>query len=349
MSHRRFFWRAAVFLVTGACLLTSCSPLYLLRGGYEEARILWRRQSIPKLISDPATPQPERTKLELVLQAREFARDSLGLRVGGSFRTVATIDRDQIVHVVTAAERFRLAAYRWWFPIVGSVPYKGFFHRDDAIEEAKKLESRGYDTLIRTSAAFSTLGWFDDPLPRHVLQLEETALVNLVLHELLHSTTYLAGEAEFNESFANFVGHRGAIAFFAARGERDRQRQAEEEWRDALRYSDFLERLIARLQRAYDSGIGGEERQQLFGTAVEELKELGLSEEGLGRYPANNAVVLHERLYNDRLGLFERVWQSRQESVRASIAALILATSEGGDPYQQLQNLVTDPQPTAED
>ena len=137
---------------------------YLLRAGWEEARILQRRQRIGDLVASPATDSLTRAKLRVVLEARRFATDSLGLDVEESFTRFTKLDRDTLVLVLSAAYRDRLQFRTWWFPIVGRVPYKGYFDFGAARQDAESLERRGLDTYLRPSPAFSTLGWFNDPL-----------------------------------------------------------------------------------------------------------------------------------------------------------------------------------------
>src|SRR5262249_12591676 len=109
------------------CLLSACSPTYVLRAGYEEAKILWRREPLQRVPQRSDLDAETRGKLELALAVRAFARDALHLRVDHSYATFVRVDADALVHVVTAAYRLRLEPYTWWFPIVGRVPYKGFF------------------------------------------------------------------------------------------------------------------------------------------------------------------------------------------------------------------------------
>jgi predicted aminopeptidase len=240
-AHAGRVLRAALPVLVSA-VLSACSPAYVLRAGYEEAKILWRREPITRVLQDPNLDAETRAKLELVLAVRDFARDTLALRVGGSYASFARVDADQAVHVVTAAYRDRLVPYTWWFPIVGRIPYKGYFSEEAARAEAAALEQQGLDTAVRPSTAFSTLGWFDDPLLSTLLRYDRVALVETVIHELLHNTAYPAGQAAFNESFATFAGHRGAILFFAMRGDEALRRQAESAWQAALAFG-FHERL----------------------------------------------------------------------------------------------------------
>ena len=133
--------RPLAFLFLLLALAAGCSPLYVLRAGYEEAKILSRRTSIARLVGDSDTPPATREKLRLVLEARTFAVDSLGLEAGDSYTTFSQLDSDTLALIVSAAHRDRFEPYTWWFPIVGHVPYKGFFDFDAAPEAYRYLKS----------------------------------------------------------------------------------------------------------------------------------------------------------------------------------------------------------------
>lgn len=204
----------ALVTVFLAATLSGCSPLYVMRAAYEEGKILWRREPIARLIEQPDVDVDKQEKLKLVLAVRDYARDFLRMNVGGSYSSLSYVDRPDLTYLVLGAPKTELRPYTWWFLIIGNVPYKGYFSKEEAQREIARLEAEGYDTNMRTSAAFSTLGWFDDPLLSHLLRFDKTALAEVVFHELFHNTLYLKGQGAFNESSANFVGHRAAIEFF---------------------------------------------------------------------------------------------------------------------------------------
>ena len=218
MRIRKRIWAAGIVAIL---VLVSLTPTacYLSRGAWEEGKILARRQPIAQLVRDRHTDPVVRRKLALVLAAREYARDSIRLNTKESFTTYSKLDRDTLVLVLSAAYRDKLEPYTWWFPIVGRVPYKGFFDFSDAKSAARSLYDDGFDVALRPSAAFSTLGWFNDPLTSTTLSLDTLDLANTVIHEVTHNTFYAPGKAVFNESFASFVGARGAAQFFRSRGQ----------------------------------------------------------------------------------------------------------------------------------
>lgn len=335
MSRRHSF-----IAVLSALLLSSCASddlSYLIRAAYEEARILARRRPIAEMLADDEVTPEMRAKLELVLMTRTFAAERLGLLPGGSYSSVATVDQDQIVHVVSAAYRDRLQPYTWWFPIVGDVPYRGYFAPSAASELAKTLEAEGYDTYVRRALAFSTLGYFDDPLLSHLLRSSDEELVETILHELLHTTVYFAGQATFNESFANFVGHRGAIAFFAEKGRAANEARARERWQDALQFGELLTTILSELETAYAAGIDDDERAGLFASARTHFAERSWRTnefDGFVEGPINNAVLLARRVYFDRLEVFEDVAARFDGDLPRTIDWLIAAARSDADAFR---------------
>src|SRR4051812_8530072 len=240
-GHLRMLGRIGlgVVVVIAAFLVLTPVGRYLLRAAWEEGKILARRQSIVKLVADSTTPPVVRDKLRLVLAARGFAADSIGLMAKESFTQYSKLDRDTLVLVLSGAYRDQLKGYSWWFPIVGRVPYKGYFDFGAARSAARALDGRGFDVYLRPSPAFSTLGWFNDPLLTTSLRADSLDLTETVIHELTHNTFYAPGQAVFNESFANFVGARGAAWFFRARGDSAAAEEEEARWGDERTMARF--------------------------------------------------------------------------------------------------------------
>lgn len=311
-----------------------CSPSYVLRAAYEETRILWSREPIEELLAGDSLSPEERSRLALVAEARVFAEDDLGMSVGGAYGSLAEVPPGALLWVVSASERLQLRPYTWWFPIVGDVAYKGFFHRGDAEAEAAALREKGYDTYVRQSAAFSTLGWFDDPVLSTWLASKPVPLVRLVIHELLHRTTYLSGQTTFNESFASFVGSTGAAAFFAARDGEDSDfaREARRAWNEQVERSVRWEDAMARLRALYDEGESGAKTEhEVLARRREIFAEFGASTE------INNAVLLAHYAYSSHLASFQCVLDEEAGDVGRALAR-VRAESEASpeNPFEAL-------------
>ena len=335
-------------------LLSACSPFYVLRAAYEEGKILWRREPITQFLEKPDVNQDTQEKLKLVLAVREYARDVLKMNVGGSYASYSYVDRPDLTFILTAAPKTELKPYTWWFLIVGRVPYKGYFSRADADAAATDLQSEGYDTNIRPSAAFSTLGWFDDPLLSHLLRYDKVTLTEIVFHELFHNTLYVKGAGAFNESVANFVGSRAAIDFFRERfgdGSAEHQR-AINAWQEELEFSDFIEKLGETLSELYGKDISLEEklrlREEIFERGKKEWEEriAGRPRQrfrDFAKQPLNNAVIIHYLLYLKNLKLFEAVYEANEKSLTKTIGAIREAVKEGGEPFEAVRGLLSNP------
>lgn len=345
--RRRLLAIAVGLVVLG--LISTPTACYLSRGAWEEAKILSRRKPISELVADPATPKDVRAKLRVVLAARQYAKDSLKLRTKDSFTTYSRLDHDTLVLVVSAAYRDTLAPYTWWFPIVGRVPYKGYFDFDAAKKAAKDLAADGFDVYVRPSDAFSTLGFFNDPLLNTTLKGDSLDLANTVIHELTHNTFYASGQAPFNESFAMFVGARGAAAFFRSRGQPAAADKLDAEWQDDKLLARFWSRLIASLDSAYsahprDKGARIAARDTVYAQAREQLvREIAPQLKTINplyaeRVQLNNAALLARRVYATDLDLFDRVYERENRDLRRTIGRIItLAKREPGPPFSELR------------
>ena len=349
----RWLWRgAAGFFVLLAGFL-SLVPIgrYLARAGWEEARILWRRQEIEDMVSDSSVAPPLRAKLSLVLDARAFAAADLHLDAGESFTTFSQLDSDTLVLVLSAAYRDRLAHHRWWFPIVGHVPYKGFFDLAAAQREEARFRDRGFDTYLRPASAFSTLGWFNDPVVSTTLRADTLALANTVIHELVHNTYYAPGQAEFNESFANFVGARGSADFFRMRGQPRVVAHAEARWSDEKVLAAFWKKLYGDIDTAFKSNPGDSLRERrlalrdsIYGSARQDLifrvgpQLRTVAPVYVERVRLDNAALLARRVYLTDVALFDSVWVREGRDTRRTIRRVIeLAKSKPKQPYEALR------------
>ena len=349
VARRLFLWVViGVPAMVLLALLLSSDARYLARAGCEEARILLRRKAISSLVANAATPAQLRQRLQLVLAARAYAADSMHLSVGRTYTTYADVKRDTLLLVLSASRRDRLRAYTWTYPIVGAVPYKGFFDIARARGAADELAGEGYDTYLRPASAFSTLGYFSDPLLSTAMSKDTMELVATVLHELAHNTLYVKNHTAFDESFASFVGYRGAQAFFRARGDSLDAARAAARWRDERILDVFYSELARRLDSAYASAPAGAGVEQVRATLVlwARTQLTGAVGQSLETYDwrwfatshLNNAVVIAQRLYRMNLTLFDEIYLQNDADIAETIRAIEVRvfTQPGQDPYQAL-------------
>jgi predicted aminopeptidase len=195
-------------------LLLAMPGCYLGHLAVGQARLLQARRPIDDVIADPATPAALRERLAWIHEVRAFA-SQLGLTVDEQYTSYVEWPGDRVVTTVVATPPGSLEPHGFWFPIVGRVPYKGFFDPERAHADAESLRAEGFDVCEVPVRAYSTLGWFEDPLTGPMLRTSDGALVETLIHELVHATVYLPSQADFNEGVARFIGEEGSVRFFA--------------------------------------------------------------------------------------------------------------------------------------
>jgi predicted aminopeptidase len=344
---------AALFAGYGTAYLASDDVRYLTRAGIEETHILQARRPIAELVADKKIDPALKGSLQLVLESRDYAA-RLGLLAKETYTTYADVGRDTLLLVLQASPKDCLCAHMWKYPIVGRIPYKGFFDARAAQREASRFAALGYDIYLRPSGAFSTLGWFNDPLLNTALTGDSVELAATVFHEIAHNTLYVKSATPFNESFAQFVGYHSAESFFLSRGDSARAKQAADRWHDEIVLGDFYTSLADRLQRLYDShpdsaalGAGRAEagawaRGELEGPVAERLRTLRVGK--LPERPVNNARIIAARIYRTRLELFERWYDGHGRDIRGSVASLdtLMRGAVGDSAFTRLDRVVGD-------
>lgn len=351
-----------VLIVSCCSFFLACSPGYVVRAAYEQSKVLLKRRPIVEVINDPQVSADDRQKMRMVLEVREFA-ENIGLKPGDSFTYYADIGKDTLAWVVMASRKDSFDMYTWWFPIVGTVPYKGFFDKQDAIEQAHELQANGFESSIRGTEAFSTLGWFNDPLLSTTLKGAPERIANTILHESVHPTVWISGHVAFNESLANFVGARAAIDFFRARQNSvDQEPLLGESWATRVKYAENMYRstmefgdcvsvvyealggLYARSDRTSAQKVA--ERQGVFENAIQSLRAQGVLCPSLTAL--NNADLLQSVIYTQKLRVFEELFERGGSSWTSFFDRIMdlqrqLGTEEEGDPFVVLKTIVAQP------
>ncbi|HKY93171.1 MAG TPA: aminopeptidase [Nevskiaceae bacterium] len=254
-----------------ATLLAGCAQIgYYAHLATGQASLLSRREPIEKIVADESRDAELRRRLAFVLDARAFAIARLHLPDNASYTLYADLQRPYAVWNVIAAREFSLEPVESCFPIAGCVAYRGFYSEERARQWAADLRAQGLDVDVSGTPAYSTLGWFDDPVLNTMMHWSDTILVNTVFHELAHQQLYVKGDTTFNESFATFVGDEGLRQFLAARGLADAQAAA-----DRTREEQFTRLVLAareRLAALYAQPLKPEAMREAKRAAFERLR-----------------------------------------------------------------------------
>lgn len=310
---------SAVVLASGF-LLGGCQIPYLIQSGYNQAKILTSGDKLQDALNDPALSETEKNQIRLVEEARKFAATEIGLNVKKNYSSFVKLDRPYVTYVVSASEKYQVKSYEWWFPIVGHVPYKGFFNEKSAHDEADDLKQKNLDVFVRGVSAYSTLGWFSDPLLSSMLKYRPHQLVNTIIHENVHATLYIKSNADFNEQLATFIGNKGTEAFYKKHEGNDSPTLLEikKENADELLFSNFITQEIQTLESKYKALSEIEkteetrqhyfhEIQSHFHEQIEPKLQTDIYK-GFSSAKLNNAYLSMFKTYVQDLSLFEKLF-----------------------------------------
>jgi predicted aminopeptidase len=234
--------------------------MYGLAQGRGQLRIIWNAKPIDYFLEDPHFADSLKQKLHFIAEVRQYAIDSLGLENTKNYTTLYDQKGEDVMWVVTASKAFALEAKEWKFPVVGSVPYKGYFVQDKAQKLAQELIEAGWDADIRVPGGWSTLGWFKDPILSKMLQRSAGDLASLIIHEMVHATIFVKNDIDFNENLASFIGDLGAFHFLAYRyGDISPQYMQYE--KEEIDYNKFVDHMLS----------GASKLEVLYGSFNEEV------------------------------------------------------------------------------
>lgn len=299
---------------------------YGVRQGTGQMSIILRARPVEEFLQSPGFPDSLKQKLVLINRVRQFAIDSLGLRDTKNYKTLYDQKGEEVMWVVMASEPFRLKAKEWTFPVVGSVPYKGFFDRSEAVKLMEELQQEGWDVNIRNPGGWSTLGWFTDPILSKMLERSEGDLANLLIHEMSHATIFVKDSIEFNENLATFIGDRGAEQFLLSFYGRESEEYITymNEGRDYLLFADHMLRGAEKLDSLYSTLRENDPvekknrlKKEMIGQIVQSLDTLPLSRTSprpslrFDDTPPNNAYFMNFIRYQAKQDFFFKEWRSR--------------------------------------
>lgn len=330
--------------------LSSCQLTYIIKSAHQQFSMMTTRQPVSEILKDDKLDSEKRKKFELSEKARRFAFEDLQLKKTQNYATYIDLRRPYVSWVVHAAFKWELKNYLWSFPIIGDVPYKGFFSEDEAKAEAKLMEEQGYDAFYRGVSAYSTLGWFTDSLLSSMMAYKEHDLVNTLIHELTHTTIYVKSNADFNERLAVFIGNKGTELFYKKyEGENSPTValiNAENE--DDRLFSDFITGELNDLKKWYEDNKGKnlveadrQARFELIKTNFTAKLKPQLKSSSYDRFPQS-------KLNNARLGLYTTYmkdmddFENLYKKLNGNLVQFILKVKElesSDDPQSDLKKM----------
>jgi len=271
-------------------------------------KILNQAKPIDYFLSSADFADSLKSKLQRIPKIKRYANDSLKLPAEGQYEKVFDQKGKDVLWVVTAAEPFQLKSYKWKFPILGEVGYKGFFIYEKAEREAEILSSQGFDVRIRPVGAWSTLGWFNDPIMSRVLERSEAKLAEVIFHELIHDVVYIKDSTDFNENLASFLGRKMTLKYL-----RDANYTSEDiknyqaRVQDALRLNSFINEQLNFFTQVYNNSENLDERdrriikKESFDVFKQQLGLIQFNNQGYADY-----LIKNDSLNNAHLLAFER-------------------------------------------
>ncbi|GHV84055.1 aminopeptidase [Spirochaetia bacterium] len=295
---------------------------------------LHRAVPLEKLLDETKGSEDDIRFVERVRDIRRFAIEELGLKDTKNYTKYVNLEQDYLAAIVSASAKDSFKRYQWHFPIVGSVPYKGFFITDDAKAEAEKLKKKDLDVWIRPVDAFSTLGYFSDPLYSYMKKYPVYDLADMLIHELFHATVFIKSDMDFNESLAEFVGGEGARLYIIKTFGEDSHELIDISNRkdDKGTFVAFIQDVIAQLQIVYSSEASKEEKllqkeaiisasQQRFEAGYDTMFK-GKNYKGFSQMKINNAYLELYRLYYDGGDKFQTLYEENGQDLPRFIASM---------------------------
>lgn len=290
--------------------------LMQLRG---QLRVVNQAVPLEEFVQDTSTTDAQREKIQIILDAKKFAFEKLGINYSENYSKIYDQKGKPSMYVVTACDPYFFKPRTWKFPVVGNFPYKGFFIREKAVEEARRIkEEEQLDVGLRTAGGWSTLGWFKDPVLSNMLNRTEGDLASLIIHELTHGTLFVKDSVTFNENLASFIGDRGAIMFLEEKyGEGSNEvRKFKADIADEERFKQYMLKAAKGLDSLYRSMTESEvvQKQKLKSEMIEKIKlnfdtvsfESHRYDGYFNEFTPNNTFFMSLLRYNSQQGILER-------------------------------------------
>nr|AOE12569.1 aminopeptidase [uncultured bacterium]CCF99913.1 aminopeptidase [uncultured Flavobacteriia bacterium] len=322
----RSLWTVSLILFIGIIGFFGDLIWFGVQQGIGQSKILLNTEEVSDVLNDPATADSVKTKLNFIEEVRRYAQDSLGLNDSENYTSFYDQKGKDLLWVVQACPEFSLEANTWYYGFLGRLPYRGYFDSLRCAKLGKKLWDEGYDVDVSPVEAWSTLGWFRDPILSNMLDKDEGMLARLVIHELTHATLYVESDAEFNENLATFVGDQGTYLFLENRYGRNSEEY--QSYSDRMNDLDlFVEAGLAeyeRLEALYASFTDDmrvwrkrQLKQVFFQNALKRMKQLPFNKMNRFKMLAQDSITANNTILTG-LGLYKKQQNTMDSSFRAN-------------------------------
>ncbi len=337
-------------LLTAATLLASCASVnYYVQAAQGQMALMSGARPIDDWLADVSTDAKLRARLEKARQIRRFAVTELGLPDNGSYKNYAALPRPFVLWNVVATPELSLRPIEWCFPIAGCVNYRGYYSRDEAQAFANQLRLEGKDVDVGGVPAYSTLGWFDDPLLSTFIHYSDAELARLIFHELAHQVVYVQGDSRFNESFATAVEEAGVQRWLDAHGD-DALRQSYQRFNTRRhQFKDLLLKYRRQLEVSYTGSDGVDAQRANKARLFQQLKDdyvpLKQSWDGFAGYdrwfaePLSNAKLASIATYSDFVPAFRVLLEREKDFPRFYAAVRQFANLDKPERHRHLLQL----------
>jgi predicted aminopeptidase len=329
------------------------SGCYLLKQGICVVKYSAHSVPIKKLVARPETPDSLKQFLNLVSEIRRFAHDSIGLAENSNYSAYVSIDKPYLINAVCASGTVDFNPYKWCYPLFGCWPLRGYFDKQDAQQEAARLAKKGYDVYVGRVDAFSTLGFFSDPVYSFMKAFPVYRIADLIMHEQTHATIYVKNQVDFSEELASFFGSEGALWFI-----RSKFGEASDVYATAVKLSkdnDTYYRLIRSLYAGL-SAVYGDSGMPLVGKIAKKQEIIaGFKDsiarnydsifctrafKGLEKTEINNAFISIDMTYSRDLDLFYLLYAEKNHDLRATLAAIKSIKKMSGNYKKNMRKLL---------
>lgn len=340
-----------------SAFIPGCGVGYVVRSAYFQAELLGSRVPVDEVRATRELSEKHLAALDRIADVKAYGAE-IGLKATDNYETIA-IDWERTIWNMSACPSLSFQPVTWRFPIVGTVPYLGFFRESDANKWVDRMKGQGHEVYLRTAGAYSTLGWFKDPILPGMLEWDEQRLADTVLHELAHATLWVPGSVKFNESFANFVGETASFRYLSKRFGSDHEiyTQARSFHRDLSVWREILRELYQDLDAVYSDPDRSDEekmivRESLYGSLHERVDAADLTHrarfsEAVKKGPWNNARLVQYRTYNHKREWFQTVLDKEGGDILRFIEAIGHITKGSDSPFEALEAAAGDTPPPA--